>query len=58
MRKSFQGVGVVDPEETLETFLIKGVLYTLQFGSSNLQILLRHHINAFKLNNIRKWGPI
>jgi hypothetical protein len=55
-RKSFWGVGVVDPKETLETLLIKWVLYTLQFGFSNLQFLFRHQINAFKLNNRRKWG--
>jgi hypothetical protein len=54
-RKSFWGVGTLDPEETLETLLIKWVLYAFQFGFSNLQFLLRHQINAFKLNNKRKW---
>lgn len=55
-RKFFGCLGVVDIEEALVTLLTKWVLYALKSGYSNLQILLHHHINAFKLNKRKKWG--
>ncbi len=52
-----EGLGMVDLKDALLTrFFVKWIKYALQPSTSNLQKLLKYHLNFVRLDKSKKWG--
>ncbi len=57
MKKKDEGLGMVDLKDALLTRLfVKWIKYAVEPGSSNLQMLLKYHLNFVRLDKSKKWG--